>query len=114
MCGLTVNHQLSLGGLAEMQARTWARSTPIYQFIDQSGQYYRNKIEKKYRSRINITFRIGEGDKAEERLETKFYQEAEANEGLIGLKGHAWVGGIRITLGNAMPFEAVFTLIEYM
>ena len=57
-----------------MQARAHARSAPIYKYIDSESDYYRNKIEPKYRSRINVTFRIGEKNIA---LETKFAQEAE-------------------------------------
>jgi len=62
------------------------------------------------RSRINVTFRIGDKNVS---LETKFAADAE-KVGLLGCKGHAWVGGCRITLNNAMPFEAVFKLIEFM
>lgn len=111
MCGLYVSYQLASGGIGEMQARTWARSSPIYKYIDENSDYYRNTIDVKYRSRINITFRIG--DKIAS-LETKFHEEAESTMGLIGLKGHSWVGGCRITLSNAMPFEGVYTLLSYM
>ena len=111
MCSLYVNYQLAIGGIGEMLSRSWARSTPIYQYIDQNSSYYRNRIDMKYRSRINIAFRIGESDA---RLERKFHEEAESRRGLIGLKGHSWVGGCRITLSNAMPFEGVFALISFM
>jgi len=46
-------------------------------------------------------------------METKFAQQAE-RAGLLGLKGHAWVGGCRVTLNNAMPFEGVYKLIDFM
>mmetsp|Transcript_24092 Transcript_24092/g.32305 ORF Transcript_24092/g.32305 Transcript_24092/m.32305 type:complete len:103 (-) Transcript_24092:1749-2057(-) len=93
-----------------MQARAMARSAPIYGYIDSSNDYFRNDIEHKLRSRINVTFRIGDKNVA---LETKFAQEAES-EGLIGLKGHSWVGGCRVTLNNAMPFEGAYKLIDFM
>ena len=84
-----------------------ARSTPLYHYINSESSYYRNDIEPKMRSRINVTFRIGDKNEA---LEAKFAQDAE-KAGLLGLKGHAWVGGCRVTLNNAMPFEAVYRLI---
>ena len=94
-----------------MQARAVARSAPLYDYIDtECDGFYKNKVQPKYRSRINITFRVKGGDST---LETKFVQEAEAR-GLLGLAGHAWVGGLRVTLNNHMPFEAVYTLIDFM
>ena len=73
MCGLMLDHQMTLGGLGEMQARALARSTPIYDYLDQGAQdgFYVNKVEPKYRSRINITLRIRNKDTA---LEAKFAQ----------------------------------------
>ena len=63
----------------------------------------------KYRSRTNITVRVC--DSAE--LEAKFVTEA-SHAGLIGLKGHDGVGGVRINLGNGQSFAAVYALIDYM
>ena len=110
MTGLTVDYQLSQGGLGEMHARSLARSNPIYEFIDRSNGFYVNSVENRFRSRINITFRIRNGAAT---LEAKFAQEA-GEVGLIGLKGHDWVGGCRITLNNHCPFEGVYALIDFM
>ena len=94
-----------------MHARCWARSNPIYKYIDENSSYYHNSIDFKYRSRINIAFRIGDKNVS---LETKFAQEAESTAGLIGLYGHSWVGGCRVTLSNAMSFEGVYALLTFM
>lgn len=110
MCGLNLDYQLSQGGLREMQARTWARSAPIYKFIDGTNGYYMNNVENKYRSRINITFRICDNNLT---LESQFVEKAEAL-GIVGLQGHALVGGCRIGLNNAMSFEGVYALIDFM
>ena len=93
-----------------MHARARAKSTPIYNYIDETRGYYNTNIEPKYRSRINISFRIGSKN---EELEKKFAEEVEA-KGLIGLQGHPAVGGCRIGLNNSVPFEAVYALISFM
>lgn len=94
-----------------MYAMTLARSTPIYKYLETESDYYRNHCaDPKLRSRINVVFRIGNKNTA---LETKFAMEAE-QAGLLGLKGHAWVGGVRITMNNSMPFEGVFKLLDFM
>ena len=79
--GLTVDYQLSQGGLGEMHARTLARSTPIYDYIDSSEGFYVNKVDVKYRSRTNIAFRIRNNPT----LESKFVKEG-AEAGFLGLK----------------------------
>lgn len=81
----------------------------IYDAIDNSDGYYSNPVEPKYRSRTNIPFRV----KKDEKLETKFLNEAAAL-GLIELKGHRSVGGCRASCYNAMPIEGVETLVNFM
>ena len=88
------------GGLGEMYARTLARSRPIYDFIDRNAGFYRCVIDPNYRSRINIAFHIQDASgNARPDLDAKFAEEAKS-AGLIGLNGHQWVGGCRITLNN--------------
>lgn len=109
MCGLNIEYMLEQGGLAAMQAKAVERSQMLYNYIDSSEGYYCNKVDAKYRSRINIPFRVCE----DEALEAKFIAEAtKAN--LIDLKGHRSVGGCRASLYNAMPVEGVTALIEFM
>lgn len=81
----------------------------LYDFIDNSGGYYTNPVEPKYRSRMNIPFRV----KKDENLEAKFVKEAAAN-GLLELKGHKSVGGCRASCYNAMPIEGVEKLVNFM
>ena len=64
--------------------------------------------EKDSRSQMNVTFRL-----ADESLEERFAKEATA-AGLVGLKGHRAVGGLRASIYNAMPVEGVQRLVEYM
>ena len=95
-----------------MYARSLARSAPIYEYIDKSNGFYTNNVEARYRSRVNITFRIRNNPS----LEAKFVKEGE-EAGLLGLKAPQcpWVcDGARATLNNSMPFEGVYALIDFM
>ena len=74
----------------------------LYGYIDSSEGYYTNNVQAKYRSRMNIPFRVS----CNEELESKFIKDA-AKSGLIELKGHRSVGGCRASLYNAMPIEGV-------
>ncbi len=93
--------------LEVMQARNLAKSGALYDFIDASG-LYRNAIRVADRSSMNVPFRLNE-----ERLDAAFLIEANA-AGLLQLKGHASVGGMRASLYNAMPEAGVLRLIEFM
>ena len=81
----------------------------LYDMIDGSSDYYTNPVDPKYRSRMNIPFRV----KKDEKLEAKFLKEAQEH-GLIELKGHRSVGGCRASCYNALPLEAVEDLIKFM
>jgi len=96
-------------GLAYYEDLAKKRSSLLYDYIDQSEGYYTNPVEPKYRSRMNLPFRV----KSDEALENKFLKEAETH-GLIELKGHRSVGGCRASLYNAMPIEGVQALIDFM
>lgn len=109
MCGLNIAFMLENGGLAAMGAKATERSQLLYKFIDNSNGYYANTVELKYRSRMNIPFRICANDD----LETKFIKEA-GEVGLIELKGHRSVGGCRASLYNAMSIEGVQALVDFM
>ena len=107
--GLNLAHMLKVGGIAKMTELAEIRSKMLYDYIDSSDGYYTNIVNKSYRSRMNIPFRIC--DDAE--LEAKFLAEAKTH-GMIELKGHVALGGIRASLYNAMPVEGVETLIKLM
>ena len=109
MCGLNLAYMLEQGGIPALQAKAVERSTLLYNYIDGSEGYYVNNVEARYRSRINVPFRICNNDE----LEAKFLSEATAAN-LIDLKGHRSVGGCRASLYNAMPLEGVQALIAFM
>ncbi len=94
-------------GLENIYARNVAKAAKIYNELDNSG-FYRGTATKPCRSDMNITFRL-----PTEELEARFCQEATA-AGLIGLKGHRSVGGIRASIYNAMPPEGIDALIAFM
>ncbi len=96
------------GGLEVMDERARARSSLIYQTIDNSEGFYVNTIPAHDRSRMNVVFTLAEGA-----LTDLFIKEAEA-QGLKNLKGHRSVGGLRASLYNAMPMEGAQALAEFM
>lgn len=83
-------------GLKYYQDMADRKSKMLYDYIDASNDYYSNPVEIKYRSRMNIPFRV----KKDEQLENKFLKEA-GEVGLIELKGHRSVGGCRASIYNA-------------
>ena len=108
LAGLTFQWLLARGGLAVMAARNRAKAELLYQTIDGSGGYYRNPIELGARSRMNVPFTLHDNA-----LDAAFVQESEA-AGLLALKGHKAVGGMRASLYNAVSMEAVQALTGFM
>jgi phosphoserine aminotransferase len=96
------------GGLTAMEKRNRGKADALYAAIDGSNGYYRCPVELSTRSVMNINFRL-----PSEELEEKFVKAATA-EGLVGLKGHRSVGGIRASLYNAMEPAGVEKLVEFM
>jgi phosphoserine aminotransferase len=108
--GLMVDWIESEGGLAGISKRNDAKAGKLYAAIDGSGGYYRCPVDKSSRSKMNVVFRVAGGDEA---VEKKFAKEAEA-AALIGVKGHRSVGGMRVSLYNAVAPEAVEALLSFM
>lgn len=98
---------VDLGGLPAIQARNEAKAARLYGRID-AGDFYRGTADVASRSKMNVTFRLSSED-----LEKRFVAEAKA-EGLLALKGHRSVGGIRASIYNACPPEAVDALVSFM
>lgn len=98
---------LELGGLEAVEKRNDEKAAVLYDAID-ATDFYRGTAHKKSRSRMNVTFRLPSED-----LEAKFVSDA-AGEGLMALKGHRSVGGIRASIYNACPPEAVDALVQFM
>ena len=98
----------SVGGLAEMARRNAAKARLLYDVLDASGGFYVGHARPDCRSDMNVTFRL-----ATEALEKEFLAGATAR-GLVDLKGHRSVGGIRASIYNAMPREGVEALRDWM
>jgi phosphoserine aminotransferase len=98
----------SLGGLDAIETRNRAKAARLYQAIDANSNFYRCPVERESRSLMNVVFRLPtEGD------EERFCKEAE-KRGMIGLKGHRSVGGIRASLYNAVEPAWVDALAGFM
>jgi phosphoserine aminotransferase len=106
--GLVLRWLRERGGLAAMERAAADKADRVYRTIDDSGGFYRGHARKEARSRMNVTFRL-----PSEELEKAFVTEA-TSEGLDGLKGHRSVGGLRASLYNALPLEAVDALVAFM
>ena len=97
-----------VGGLEEMHERNREKAAVLYEAIDASEGFYRGHAAREARSLMNVTWRLPSED-----LEKAFIAEAKA-EGLLELKGHRSVGGIRASIYNAMPLEGVRALRAFM
>src|SRR5688572_1630662 len=95
------------GGLAAAAERNGAKSERLYAALD-AHDFYRPTTERESRSWMNVTFRLSDPD-----LEKPFLKGAE-ERGLVGLKGHRSVGGMRASLYNAMPLAGVEALVGYL
>ncbi|MDX3774743.1 3-phosphoserine/phosphohydroxythreonine transaminase [Chromatiaceae bacterium AAb-1] len=107
LAGLVFQWLKEQGGVAEMGRRNQHKAELLYGFIDNSD-FYRNDVETRYRSWMNVPFLL-----ADEKLNDLFVEQAEQH-GLLALKGHRMVGGMRASIYNAMPVAGVQTLISFM
>jgi phosphoserine aminotransferase len=98
----------AMGGLAGMHRHNAAKARLLYDVLDASGGFYAGHARPDCRSDMNVTFRL-----PDERHETAFVKGAAA-QGLVDLKGHRSVGGIRASIYNAMPVAGVEALRDYM
>ncbi len=98
----------NLGGLKAVQKLNRAKKDIIYALLDEYPDYFRGNVQPESRSWMNVTFRL-----PTENLETKFVDEAK-KAGFIGLKGHRSVGGIRVSLYNAMTVEGAQKVADFM
>jgi phosphoserine aminotransferase len=108
LAGLTFEWLEAQGGLAAMGERNALKAKTLYDAIDGSGGFYRSPVEVASRSRMNVPFTLHDST-----LDAAFLQESEA-AGLLALKGHKAVGGMRASLYNAVPPEAVDVLVKFM
>ncbi|MDR1075743.1 MAG: phosphoserine transaminase [Xanthomonadaceae bacterium] len=108
LAGLTFKWMLAEGGVAEFARRSQVKAKMLYAAIDGSGGFYRNEVDPAVRSRMNVPFFL-----PDETLTSKFVSESKV-AGLISLKGHRVLGGIRASIYNAMPVEGVRALVDFM
>ena len=107
IAGLVFRWIKSRGGLAAMAEHNRAKAAILYDFLDGSG-FYRNPVAPADRSLMNVPFRL-----RDEALDEAFLKGAQAL-GMLQLKGHRSVGGMRASIYNAMPLEGVQALVGYM
>ena len=107
--GLVTEWIAAEGGLPGMQRRNEAKAKLLYDTIDASNGYYRCPVEKASRSLMNVVFRVG----PDEAIEKEFARGAAAAN-LVGTPGHRSVGGMRVSLYNAVGQDSVEALVAYL
>jgi phosphoserine aminotransferase len=107
IAGLVFKHMKQQGGLKAIEAHNKAKAAILYDYLDQSS-FYRNPVAREDRSLMNVPFKL-----KDESLDEAFLKGAQA-KGMIQLKGHRSVGGMRASIYNAMPIEGVKALVAYM
>ena len=109
--GLVFQWITEQGGVKAMEERSARKSGFIYEAIDSSSGFYTCPVPVAVRSRVNIPFRIRNGD---EELEKQFLEQGKKKWNMIQLKGHRSVGGIRASLYNAVTVEEAAILADFM
>jgi phosphoserine aminotransferase len=107
IAGLVFEWLLAQGGVAAIERHNIAKAALLYDYLDRSG-FYRNPVDKADRSRMNVPFRL-----PDEALDEAFLKGAR-ERGMVQLKGHRSVGGMRASIYNAMPVAGVQALVDYM
>ncbi len=107
IAGLVLQHVKANGGLPAMAEHNAAKAKVLYDYLDASS-FYRNPVNPADRSLMNVPFKL-----KDDKLDDAFLKGAQA-KGMIQLKGHRSVGGMRASIYNAMPIEGVQALVAYM
>jgi phosphoserine aminotransferase len=107
VAGLVFQWLKKLGGLQKMEEQNRAKAALLYDFLEQS-EFYSSPVSPADRSLMNVPFRL-----KDDALDEEFLKQAK-QRGLVQLKGHRLVGGMRASIYNAMPIEGVKTLVEFM
>jgi phosphoserine aminotransferase len=107
VAGLVFEWLLAQGGVAAIERANIAKASLLYDYLDQTS-FYKNPVRKEDRSRMNVPFKLHDPS-----LDEEFLKGAKEN-GMVQLKGHRAVGGMRASIYNAMPMAGVRTLVEYM
>ena len=107
VAGLVFEWLIDMGGLPAIEKQNKEKAAMLYQFLDQS-ELFNSTVEDPDRSLMNVPFVLPNDE-----LNAKFIKEA-ANEGLVTLKGHRSVGGMRASIYNSMPVAGVQKLVDFM
>jgi phosphoserine aminotransferase len=107
VAGLVFEWLLAQGGVAAIEARNIAKAKLLYDCLDRS-EFYLSPVRKEDRSRMNVPFKLRDAS-----LDEAFLHGAK-ERGMVQLKGHRAVGGMRASIYNAMPIEGVQTLVSYL
>ena len=107
IAGLVFKWIKARGGLVAMEAHNRTKAAVLYDYLD-AGGFYRSPVQRADRSLMNVPFKL-----KDESLDAAFLKGAEAR-GMVQLKGHRVVGGMRASIYNAMPIEGVQALVAYM
>ena len=107
VAGLVFKWLKAQGGLVAMEARNRAKAALLYDFLDAS-RFFSNPVARADRSLMNVPFKL-----ADEALDAAFLAGAQ-ERGMLQLKGHRSVGGMRASIYNAMPLEGVQALVAYL
>ena len=107
VAGLVFEWLQAQGGIEGIERKNIAKAKLLYEYLDATS-FYVNPVRKEDRSRMNIPFKL-----SDESLDDAFLKGAK-ERGMVQLKGHRSVGGMRASIYNAMPIEGVRTLVEYM
>jgi len=108
VAGLVFQWLKRQGGLAGIAAVNAEKARILYDCIDQSGGFYANPVDPDCRSRMNVPFTL-----ADPALDAAFLAESKA-AGLVSLKGHKSIGGMRASIYNAVPLDGVRVLVDFM
>ena len=108
LAGLVFKWMLAEGGVEEFARRNARKAQALYDAIDASGGFYRNEVAPRARSRMNVPFFLHDSA-----LDKPFLAESAA-AGLISLKGHRALGGMRASIYNALPEAGVHALVDFM
>jgi phosphoserine aminotransferase len=108
LAGLVFKWMLAEGGVTEFARRNARKAAVLYEASDGSGGFYRNTVAVDARSRMNVVFSLHD-----DALDARFLAEAK-EAGLISLKGHRVLGGMRASIYNAMPEAGAQALAGFM
>ncbi|UCH72169.1 MAG: 3-phosphoserine/phosphohydroxythreonine transaminase [Thermoplasmatales archaeon] len=108
MCKLSLEHLKELGGVASMEKINRKKAKLLYDVIDKSNNFYKGHADPDSRSLMNVTFNLYTPE-----LEAKCVSDG-LKKGLVGLKGHRSIGGMRASIYNAMPIDGVNALADYL